>query len=153
VYALGTVQEEIGSRGAQTAASGIGAQTGLAIDMDHALDYPGVSGAEHGRLDMGKGPSVLRGANTNPIVFDLLCGAAREARIPFQVRVAPGASPTDASAMQLSGAGMATGLVSVPLRYMHTPCEVLSLEDVMNCARLVAAYCRRVRPNTDFTPW
>ena len=121
--------------------------------MDHALDYPGVSGPEHGRLDMGKGPSILRGANTNPIVFDLLCGSARKDQIPYQVRVAPGASPTDASAMQLSGPGMATGLVSVPLRYMHTPCEVLSLKDVMDCARLVAAYCRCVRPGTDFTPW
>ncbi|HVG27288.1 MAG TPA: M20/M25/M40 family metallo-hydrolase [Acidobacteriaceae bacterium] len=153
IYALGTVQEEIGSRGARTAASGIGAQTGLAIDMDHALDYPGVSGAEYGRLDMGKGPSILRGANANPVVFDLLCAGAEEEQIPFQVRAGAGASPTDASAMQLSGAGMATGLLGVPLRYMHTPCEVLSLSDVEACARLTAAYCRRVRPETDFTPW
>jgi endoglucanase len=153
VFALGTVQEEIGSRGARTAAFGIGAQTGLAVDMDHALDYPGVSGAEHGQLDIGKGPSILRGANANRVVFDLLCTAAREERIPFQVQVMPGASPTDANAMQLSGPGMATGLLGVPLRYMHTPCEVLSLKDVEDCARLVAAYCRRVRPDTDFTPW
>ena len=153
IYALGTVQEEIGSRGAKTAAFAIGAQTGLAIDMDHALDYPGVTGAEHGRLDMGEGPSILRGANTNPVVFECLCKAAREDGIPFQVRIAPGASPTDASAMQLNGPGMATGLLGVPLRYMHTPCEVLSLRDVENCARLAATYCRRIRPNTDFTPW
>jgi endoglucanase len=153
IYALGTVQEEIGSRGAKTAAFAIGAQTGLAIDMDHALDYPGVTGAEHGRLDMGQGPSILRGANTNPVVFDRLCEAARAEGISFQVRIAPGASPTDASAMQLNGPGMATGLLGVPLRYMHTPCEVLSLRDVENCARLTAAYCRRMRSDIDFTPW
>ena len=152
VYAVGTVQEEIGSRGARTAAFGIGAQTGLAVDVEHAVDYPGVSKAQHGQLDLGKGPSVSRGANANPVVFDLVCEAAMEEDIPYQVRVAPGSTPTDANAMQVNGPGMATGLLGVPLRYMHTPCEVVSLKDVEDCARLVAAYCRRVTPGTDFTP-
>jgi putative aminopeptidase FrvX len=153
VYALGTVQEEIGSRGARTSAFAIGAQTGLAVDMEHAIDYPGVSAAQHGQLDVGKGPSILRGANTNPVVFDLLCRAAQEEKVPHQIRVAPGSTPTDANAMQINGSGMATGLLGVPLRYMHTPCEVLSLKDVENCARLMAAFCRRITPDTDFTPW
>jgi endoglucanase len=153
VYALGTVQEEIGSRGARTAAFGIDAQTGLAVDMEHAIDYPGVSKTEHGQLDLGKGPSVSRGANTNPVLFELVCRAAREEGIPYQVQVTPGSTPTDANAMQLNRAGMATGLLGVPLRYMHTPCEVLSLKDVENCARLMAAFCRRVTPEADFTPW
>jgi putative aminopeptidase FrvX len=153
VYALGTVQEEIGSRGAQTSASGIAPQTGIAVDMEHAIDYPGVSAAEHGPLEMGKGPSILRGANTNPVVFDMMLRAAREDGIPFQIRVAPGSTPTDENAMQLSGSGMATGLLGIALRYMHTPCEVLSLTDVENGARLLAAYCRSVTPETDFTPW
>jgi putative aminopeptidase FrvX len=68
------------------------------------------------------------------------------------VRVAPGATPTDAGMMQINGPGMATGLLGVPLRYMHTPCEIVSLKDVEDCARLMAAYCRRVTPETDFTP-
>lgn len=152
VHAVGTVQEEIGSRGAKTAAFAIGAQTGLAVDVDHAVDYPGVSKAQYGQLDVGKGPSVSRGANTNPIVFDLIRRAAMEEGIPFQVRVTPGATPTDAGAMQINGPGMATGLLGIPLRYMHTPCEVLSLKDVEDCARLMAAYCRLVTPDTDFTP-
>jgi putative aminopeptidase FrvX len=152
VYAVGTVQEEIGSRGARTSAFAIGAQTGLAVDVDHAVDYPGVSKAQYGRLDLGKGPSVSRGANTNPVVFDLICQAAREEGIAYQVRVAPGATPTDAGMMQINGPGMATGLLGVPLRYMHTPCEIVSLKDVEDCARLMAAYCRRVTPETDFTP-
>ena len=153
VYALGTVQEEIGSRGARTSASGIGPQTGLAVDMEHAIDYPGVSAAQYGQLDLGRGPSILRGANTNPVVFDLLCRAAQEEDVPYQIRIAPGSTPTDANAMQINGPGMATGLLGVPLRYMHTPCEVLSLKDVENCARLMAAFCRRITPDTDFTPW
>jgi putative aminopeptidase FrvX len=153
IYGLGTVQEEIGSRGAQTSASGIGPQTGLAVDMEHAIDYPGVSAAQHGQLDLGKGPSILRGANTNPVVFDLLRQAAQAENIPYQLRIAPGSTPTDANAMQINGPGMATGLVGIPLRYMHTPCEVLSLKDVENCARLMAAYCRRVTTETNFIPW
>lgn len=153
VYGLGTVQEEIGSRGAQTSAFGIAPRTGIAVDMEHAIDYPGVSAAQYGPLEVGKGPSILRGANTNPVVFGLLCRAAEEEGIPYQVRIAPGSTPTDANAMQINRAGMATGLVGIALRYMHTPCEVLSLSDLENAARLLAAYCRRVTPDTDFRPW
>jgi endoglucanase len=152
VYAVGTVQEEIGSRGARTAAFGISAQSGLAVDMGHAIDYPGVSKARYGQLDIGKGPGISRGANTNPVVFTLLTEAAGAEGIPYQVDVSPGATPTDANALQLNRSGMAAGLLSVPLRYMHTPCEVLSLKDVEDTARLLAAYCRRIKPETDFTP-
>lgn len=152
VYAVATVQEEIGSRGAETATYGINPVTGLAIDMDHAIDYPRVEPREHGELRVGSGPTVSRGANVNPTVFRLLTEAARQESIPYQVSVFPKATPTDAGAMQISRAGVATGLVGVPLRYMHTPSEMLSLTDVENCARLVAAYCRRVTPETDFTP-
>ncbi|WP_172123280.1 MULTISPECIES: M42 family metallopeptidase [unclassified Devosia] len=152
VYAVGTVQEEIGSRGARTAAFAIGAQSGIAVDMEHAIDYPGVSPSQHGQLELGKGPTVSLGANTNRVLFDLVTQAAEREAIPYQVQVAPGATPTDANALQLNQAGMATGLLGVPLRYMHTPGEVVSLTDVEHCARLVAAYCRMVTPETDFTP-
>ena len=152
VYAVATVQEEIGSRGARTAAFGIAAQSGLAVDMGHAVDYPGVSKSRYGQFDIGKGPGISRGANTNPVLSALLTEAATAEDIPFQVNVTPGASPTDANALQLNRDGMAAGLLSVPLRYMHTPCEVLSLKDVEDTARLLAAYCRRVTPTTDFTP-
>jgi endoglucanase len=95
---------------------------------------------------------VSRGANTNHVTFDLITQAAREDEIPYQVSVSPGGTGTDANAMQMNMGGMATGLLGVALRYMHTPCELLSLKDVEDCARLMAAYCRRVRPDTDFTP-
>lgn len=152
VYAVATVQEEIGLRGARTSAYGIGAQTGLAVDVNHAIDYPSVSKTRYGQLDIGKGPSVMRGANTNPITFKMIVEAAKKEDIPYQVDVAPGGTGTDGNAMQLNQAGMAVGILGVPLRYMHTPCELLSLTDVQNCARLMAAYCRMVTPSTDFTP-
>ncbi len=152
VYAVATVQEEIGLRGARTSAFGIDAQSGLAFDVNFAIDHPGVSKERYGQLDVGKGPSVSRGANTNPVVFKMVCEAAKKDGIPIQVSVEPGATGTDANAMQVSRGGMATGLLGVPLRYMHTPCELLSLKDVEECARLMAGYCRLVKPNTDFTP-
>ncbi len=152
VHGAATVQEEIGSRGARTAAFAIQAQTGLAIDMDHAIDYPGVSRPHHGQLEIGKGPSVSRGPNINHAVFDLATQAARDENIPYQVSVFASATPTDANAMQINQTGMATGLLGVPIRYMHTPSELLSLTDLENCARLVAAYCRRITPDTDFKP-
>jgi endoglucanase len=152
VYAVATVQEEIGLRGARTAAFGIAPQSGLAVDVNHAIDYPGVSKTRYGALDLGKGPSVMRGANANHTVFRMVTSAGNEEGIPYQVDVAPGGTGTDGNAMQINRGGMAVGILGVPLRYMHTPCEVLSLTDVENCARLMAAYCRRVKPGTDFTP-
>lgn len=152
VYAVATVQEEIGLRGARTSSYALAPQSGLAVDVNHAIDYPTVSKTRYGQLDTGKGPSVMRGANANPIVFRMICDACDEAQIPYQVDVTAGGTGTDGNAMQLNRSGMAVGIVGVPLRYMHTPCELLSLTDVENCAKLMAAYCRKVKPDTDFTP-
>lgn len=152
VYAVATVQEEIGLRGARTASYGISPQTGLAVDVNHAIDYPSVSKTRYGQLDIGKGPSVMRGPNANPVVFRMITQAGDEDGIPYQVDVEPAGTGTDGNAMQLNQGGMAVGILGVPLRYMHTPCELLELVDVENCAKLMAAYCRRVRPDTDFTP-
>lgn len=152
VFAVATVQEEIGLRGARTSAFAIDPQCGLAVDVNHAVDYPGLSKARYGQLDIGKGPSVMRGPNINPIVFDLIKKGAAAEEIPYQVDVEAAGTGTDANAMQISRGGIATGLLGVPLRYMHTPCEVLSLVDVENCAKLMAAFCKQVEPTTDFTP-
>ncbi len=152
VYAVATVQEEIGLRGARTSAYGIGAQSGLAVDVNHAIDYPSVSKSRYGQLDVGKGPSVMRGANANPTVFKMIREGAAKEDIPYQVDVAPGGTGTDGNAMQINQSGMAVGILGVALRYMHTPVELLSLTDVFDCARIMAAYCRLVTPETDFTP-
>jgi putative aminopeptidase FrvX len=152
VFAVATVQEEIGLRGARTSSFGIDPQSGLAVDVDHAIDYPTVSKTKHGQADVGKGPTVNRGANTNPVVFEMIKKACADGEIPYQVKARGGGTGTDGNAMQLNRAGMAVGVVGVPIRYMHTPCELLCLEDVENCAKMMAGYCRLVKPDTDFTP-
>ena len=153
VYVLGTVQEEIGSRGAQTAAFNLAPHTALAVDMGVAMDYPLARPEEQGKLDLGKGPGISQGPSTNPVVFDILKNAADRQGIPYQLQAYGDKSPTDARLLQTNRGGVATGLLSVPLRYMHTPSEVLCLGDVEATIELVCAFCRDVRPDTDFTPW
>lgn len=152
VYAIATVQEEIGLRGARTSSFETGADVGLAVDVTHATDYPSINKAKHGDIKMGNGPVVARGANINPTVYQMILDAAQKENIPIQIEVEPGGTGTDANAMQISGRGMATGLLGVALRYMHTPVETLALKDVEQCAQLMAAFCRLVKQNTNFTP-
>ncbi len=153
IHILGTVQEEIGSRGAQTAAFNLAPHTGLAVDMGVATDYPLAMPQDQGQLVLGKGPGLSQGANTNPVVFGLLQSAADEAGVPYQLQATGGTSPTDARVLQSNRGGVATGLLSVPLRYMHTPSEVLCIDDVQATIDLACAYCRRLKPDTDFAPW
>lgn len=153
IHVLGTVQEEIGSRGAQTAAFNLAPHTALAVDMGVAMDYPRGRPEDQGRLDLGKGPGLAQGPNSNPVVLDILKRAAAEEQIPFQLQAYGDKSPTDERLLQTNRGGVATGLLSVPLRYMHTPSEVLCLADVQATIDLVCAYCRRIRPDTDYTPW
>jgi putative aminopeptidase FrvX len=152
VYGVSTVQEEIGLRGAKTSAYFTQATVGIALDVGHAADYPGIDKRKTGDIEIGKGPVITRGANINPQVYKMLIEAANEEGIPYQLNAKGAGTGTDANAMQLNQAGMAVGLVELPLRYMHTPCEVVSLTDVQNCARLVAAFVRKVTPETDFRP-
>lgn len=152
VCGVSTVQEEIGLRGARTSSYGVDPQVGIALDVCHAVDYPDADKRRVGDIALGRGPVIARGANINPRVFELLIRTAREEGIPHQIEAAPAGTGTDANAMQLNKAGMATGLVSVPLRYMHTPCEVLSLVDLENACRLCAAFALRVTGEIDWTP-
>ncbi|HEY4285003.1 MAG TPA: M42 family metallopeptidase [Chthoniobacterales bacterium] len=152
VLGVSTVQEEIGLRGATASAFSSEAHVGIALDVAHATDTPGIEKKRAGDFHIGKGPMIYRGANINPRVFDLLVDAAEAEKIPFQVASAARGTGTDANVMQLSRGGMATGLLSVPLRYMHTPNELLSLEDLENTARLLAAFCASIKKKHDFTP-
>lgn len=152
IYAAATVQEEIGSRGARTAAFAIAPSVALTIDMGVATDLPNLMPHEFGLLALGRGPAISRGPNTNPAVYQLLREAAESVELAFQIRPDPASSPTDARVLQVTGAGVAAALLEVPLRYMHTPCEVLDLKDVDGCARLLAAFCNRLNPETDFRP-
>lgn len=152
VFGVSNVQEEIGLRGARTAAFGIEPLVGLAVDVGHAVDFPGADKKRVGDIKLGGGPIIARGANINPRVFDLLVRTAKELDLPHQIEAAPAGTGTDANAMQITRAGMATGLISVPLRYMHTPCEVMDLKDIESAAKLMAGFCERITPETDWTP-
>lgn len=152
VFGVSTVQEEVGLRGAKTAAFGVDPQVAIATDVGHATDYPGADKKKVGNVKLGGGPKITRGANINPKVFSLMVECAKDLGIPYQITAAPGGTGTDANAMQINRAGAATGLVSVPLRYMHTPGEVMDLNDIENTARLLAAFCERVTADMDWTP-
>jgi endoglucanase len=152
LVAAGTVQEEIGLRGGTTSAYSLDPVVGIAVEVTHATDYLDVDKRKFGEVKCGGGPVIARGANINPRVFELLCEAAEAEGIPYQVEGAPRGTGTDANAIQLSRGGKAAALVSVALRYMHTPTEVLALEDVENTAKMLAAFVRRLDPAVDFTP-
>ncbi|MBC7093552.1 M42 family metallopeptidase [Candidatus Bipolaricaulota bacterium] len=154
VFAVATVQEEIGLRGAHTSAFGIDPTVGIAVDVTHSTDTPGTEGEKKrlGEVRLGKGPVIARGANINPKLFDLLVDTAEKEKIPYQIEPAPGGTGTDANAIQLTRAGVATALVSIPNRYMHSPCEIVSLSDLENAARLIAHAVARIEARTNFMP-
>jgi endoglucanase len=152
VYCVSTVQEEIGLRGAMTSAYGIHPALGIAVDVCHATDTPGNEKKQLGDTRVGSGPVVFRGPNISPRVFEGLENTAKVQAIPVQVRGAPRATGTDANAIQLSREGVATGLVSIPNRYMHSPVEIVCLDDLERAARLLAEFCASVTPEMDWTP-
>lgn len=152
LYSVATVQEEVGLRGAQTSAFGIDPLVGIAMDVTFASDHPGMEKRQYGDIRLGRGPVISRGANVNPVVFERLVAAAKGKKIPYQVSAEPGATGTDANPMQVSRAGVATGLVSVALRYMHTPTEVLSLKDLDHTAALLTEFVLGLDQRTSFLP-
>lgn len=152
VYGVSTVQEEIGLRGARTSAYSIDPHVGIAVDVGHASDYPGIEVKIVGQCTLGKGPVLHRGPNINPVLGRMLEDVARKSKIPFQVTAEPTATGTDANSIQISRAGVAAALVSIPNRYMHTPVEVIALEDVENASRLLAEFILRLEPGTNFIP-
>ena len=154
IYAVGTVQEEVGLRGARTSAFGIDPQVGIAVDVGFATDTPGMGTEKKkvGDIAMGKGPIIARGPNINPKLFELIVNTAKKEKIPYQVEGAPRGTGTDANAIQLTRAGVATGLISIPNRYMHSPCELVHLGDLENIAKLIAHTVVKINDKTDFIP-
>ncbi len=152
VFAVCTVQEEIGLRGATTSAYGVDPDVGIAVDVTHATDSPDMDKRKAGDIKMGGGPALCRGPNINPMVFEQLLNAGKREDIPLQIEAAPRGTGTDANAIQLTRAGVAAGLVSTPLRYMHTPVEMLALADLESSARLLTSFCLNVRERSSFVP-
>jgi endoglucanase len=152
VFAASSTQEEIGMRGAHAAAYGIDAQIGIAVEVTHASDHPQASRTELGDIRFGAGPVLTRGANTNPRILRRLIEAGEAEGVPYQIEAEPRGTATDQNPMQLTRAGMATGLISIPLRYMHTPSEVISTDDVDATVALITRFVRDLAPDTNITP-
>jgi endoglucanase len=150
VVAVASVQEEIGLYGARGAAFGLDPVAAIAVDVTHATDTPGVSKNENGDHALGSGPVIKRATNLSPIVSEGLIAAAQEASIAYTLEADSRSTGTDADAIQFTRAGIATGLVSAPNRYMHSPNEIVDLGDLEDCARLISAYVQKLDANTDF---
>lgn len=152
LFVASTVQEEIGLRGAQTSAFGVDPHVAIAVDVTHATDCPSIDKKSEGDVGLGRGPVVFRGPNMNPHVVERLVAAATAHAIPFQFQASGRATPTDANVLQTTRAGVATGLLSVPNRYMHSAVETVALGDLDRAADLLAAFVRGLEPGIDFAP-
>ncbi len=152
--AVATVQEEIGysGGGARTGAFTLEPDIALVVDVTFATDVPDVERKEVGEHTVGGGPVLARGSVLHPVVFELLAETARAEGIPHTLQAAPRATHTDADGIHLVRTGVPTGLISIPNRYMHSPNEMVSLADLDAAARLIAAFIRRLTPDTDLTP-
>ncbi len=152
LYSVAAVQEEVGLRGATTSAYGIDPHVGIAIDVTHATDFPGMDKNTLGDIRLGKGPVISVGCNINPAVFSLLKEAGNKVKVQYQIEAAPRGTGTDANAIQVTRAGVAAGLISIPNRYMHTQNEVIHLGDLKGAVKLLAEFVRLINDQTNFIP-
>jgi putative aminopeptidase FrvX len=150
VVAVATVQEETTFGGASTTAYALRPHIAIVVDVTHATDAPGVEVAEVGAHPFGSGPVIERGSSLNPRVVEMLIETAEAEGIPFTLQASPRHTATDLDAIHLSRGGIPSGAVGIPLRYMHSPVEMVQLDDVDNVARLVAAVARRLTAETTF---
>jgi putative aminopeptidase FrvX len=150
IAAVAAVQEETTFGGSRTSAFSLAPDAAIVLDVTHATDAPGIDVKEAGKHELGSGPVITRGSTLNPCVFERLYEAAEAEKIPFTIEASGRGTGTDADAVHLSRGGVPTGLVSIPVRYMHSPVEVVDLEDVTAAARLLAAFALRLDRRASF---
>jgi endoglucanase len=149
--AVAAAQEEITFGGSRTSAFALEPDAAIVVDVTHATDAPGIDVKEAGKHELGSGAVIARGSTLNEPLFDLLRATAEAEKIPFTVEASARATGTDADAVHLSRGGVPTGLVSIPIRYMHSPVELVQLDDVQAAARLIAAAALRLDGEMKFT--
>ena len=152
LYGVSSVQEEIGLRGGTTSSYTVAPDIGICVEVDFATDQPDVEKKHNGEVALGKGPILTRGANINHRLFELLSESAVKKDISVQYTANPRATGTDANVMQISRGGVATALVKIPLRYMHTPVETVALSDLENAAKLIVAALEGISSKDEFIP-
>ncbi len=153
VYATTTVGEETGSRGAYWAGSAVQPNVAIVVDVTYASDYPGMDPKESGSVKLGKGPVICNSSIANRKVNNLLKAAAKEKDLSYQVESYMGRTYTDADQLHQTGTGVSTALLSLPLRYMHSPCEVCHMDDIETAIQLLAEFLCRIDENTDIDPF
>jgi putative aminopeptidase FrvX len=154
VTAVATTREEIAATGggARSSAHQLEPDVAIVVDVTHATDYPGIEKRKHGDYRLGGGPAISRGASVSEIVFEMLVGTAEAQQIPYRIEAASRDTHTDAEAIFNAHRGVATALVSVPNRYMHSPNEMVALEDLDRTSRLLAAFARSLNSESSFVP-
>jgi endoglucanase len=150
VAGVAVTQEEITFAGARTTAYSLRPDVAIVVDVTFASDAPGTDEKELGKHPFGSGPVISRGSTLDPQVFELLHAAGEESDIPFTVSASARYTGTDADAVHISRGGIPTGVVSIPLRYMHSPVEMVQLDDVENSAKLIAAFAQKLSSELDF---
>ena len=148
--AVAAVQEETTFGGSRTSAFSLEPDAAIVVDVTHATDAPGIEVKEAGSHPLGSGAVLSRGSTLNERLFELLFATAEAEGIPFTVEATARATGTDADAVHISRGGVPTALVSIPLRYMHSPVELVQLEDAHACARLIAASALALEADTGF---
>ena len=148
--AVAAAQEEITFGGSRTSAFALEPDAAIVVDVTHATDAPGIEVKESGKHELGSGPVLSRGSTLNQGLFELLFDAAEAESIPVTLEATARATGTDADAVHLSRGGVPTALVSIPIRYMHSPVELVQLDDVEACARLIAAAAMRLTRESEF---
>jgi putative aminopeptidase FrvX len=152
LYAVSTVQEEVGLRGASTSAYAINPEVGIAIDVTHATDNPANDNPRSTPCKLGLGPTITSGPNTNPVVEKLLKDAAKKTKSPYQPAPSPRPLGNDANTIQISRGGVAAASLGIPNRYMHTQVEVCSYKDLEAAVKILAYFISHITPKTDFRP-
>jgi endoglucanase len=150
LVAVAATQEEITFGGSRTSAFALRPDAAIVLDAAHATDAPGIEVKQSGEHALGSGPVLARGSTLHPGLFELLFDTARRKRTPFTVEASARATGTDADAVHLSRGGVPTALVSIPVRYMHSPVELVQLDDVDASAALIAAAALRLDGKTSF---
>ena len=150
VVAVAAVQEEIGLNGARAAAFSLRPDVAIVVDVTHATDAPGVEVKELGEHPLGSGAVIERGAILNPGMYELLHEVAEAEGIPVTVAASGRGTGTDADVVHMSRGGIPTTIVAIPLRYMHSPVEMVQVDDVLACAKLIAAFAQKLAAGTSF---
>ena len=150
ICAVSNVQEEVGLLGSRQIAYALKPDVALVVDVTHATDYPSINKTQHGDIRLGRGPTLMRGGSSHPEVVARIETVAASKRIPLQYQTSGGAGGTDTDAIFWTRGGIASALISLPNRYMHSPVEVVSLKDLEKIPQLMAAFAQSLKPGEQF---